>query len=343
VAAQRRQWESANRHFLRVTQLDPGNPHGYFYLGQALLYQHDWAGAVRRLTEARRRGFPDRERLGLELAFALSEAGQAEQALAELQKIPAPPDGPPAAQYHAVTAFALGRLHRPAPAIEAMRRACAFDGAKPEYWSFLISTLIDTDQMTFALAEAIRAQKLFPDDPDLQFLFALASYYVTESPLTGLALRNLREAEPDSPRVRLVEGLMLRKQGEAEKATEAFRRAAAQGVRDARLLLGILLKEAGDYAGAEREFREAEKENPGNGQTLLEMGKLLLTRGQLPDAVARLERAAQLMPNTSAVYYQLGLAYGRLGRKAEAEKQMERYRELEKQQAELLRKTPVLP
>jgi Flp pilus assembly protein TadD len=341
VAARRGQWEAANRSFERVIALDPSGPHGYFYLGQAHLYQHNWTAAVRRLTEARQRGYPDGPRLALELAFALGEAGKPQQALDELRKIPPPTGGPAAAQYHAVAAFALGRLHQPALAIEAMRRALALDDSKPEYWSFLISALMDTDQTTFALAEAIRAQKRFPDDADIQFLFALASYYVSESPLSGLALRNLREAEPGSPRVLLAEGLLHRKQGRAEEATAAFRKAAGQGVRDARLLLGILLKESGDYAGAEREYREAEKENPDNGQTLLEL--LLLARGDLPEALKRLERAAELMPNTSAVHYQVGLAYQRLGRKEDAERSLRRYRELEEEAAELLRKTPNQP
>lgn len=280
VAAEKRQWEGANRNFQRVIKLDPDNPFGYFYLGQASLYQHNWTQAVKYFSEAQKRGYPERERLGIELAFALNEAGRPKEALAGLQKIPPPAGGPLAAQYHATTAFALGRLNQPAPAIEAIRRARDLEDTKPEYWNFLISTLIDTDQTTFALAEAIRAQRRFPDDPDTQFLFALASFYVTESPLSNLALRNLREAEPESPRVLLAEGLLYRKQAETELATEAFRRAAEKGVRDAHLLLGILLKEAGDYAGAEREFRAAEKENPHNGQTLLELGKLVLARGE---------------------------------------------------------------
>lgn len=340
VAAERRQWEAANRNFQRVIRLDPSNPFGYFYLAQASLYQHNWAQAVRYFTEAQKREYPERERLTIELAFALNEAGRPREALAGLEKIPTPTAGPLAAQYHATSAFALGRLNQPAPAIEAMRRARDIEDTKPEYWNFVVSTLIDTDQTNFALAEAIRAQRRFPDDPDTQFLFALASFYVTESPLSKLALRNLREAEPESPRVLLAEGLLHRKQGETDPAAQAFRRAAEKGVRDAHLLLGILLKEAGDYPGAEREFREAEKENPHNGQTLLELGKLVLARGEVAGAVSLLERAGYLMPNTSVVQYQLGLAFGRLGQKDQAEQHMNRWRELEKQQAELLRKTP---
>src|SRR4030095_1535226 len=147
----------------------------------------------------------------------------------------------------------------------------------------------------------------------IQFLLGVASYYITESHFTKLALRNLREIEPDGARILLIEGMLYRKQGQTEDATKAFTEAAKRGVPDAHLLLGILLKEAGDYTGAEREYRVAERLNPRNGQMLLEMGKLLLTRGNVYEALPRLLKAEQYMPTNSAVHYQLGLAYARLG------------------------------
>src|SRR5262249_55465220 len=155
-----------------------------------------------------------------------------------------------------------------------------------------------------ALAAAIRAQRKFPDDADIQFLFALANYHVTESPLSRLALRNLREIDPSSPRVLLAEGLALRKEGRNEQALSAFRQAAARGVPDAHLLLGILLRETGDHARAEKEYREAERLNPNNGQALLEMGKMLIERGDITQALARLKKAAEVMPSAPPVHYQ---------------------------------------
>jgi len=68
--------------------------------------------------------------------------------------------------------------------------------------------------------------------PQTDNLFALTSYYVSESPLSGLALRNLREAALRSPRVLLAEGLLYRKQGKTAEATSAFQRAALRGVPD---------------------------------------------------------------------------------------------------------------
>lgn len=337
VAAQRKQWDAADRHFQSVIRLAPAHPDGYFYLGQAKLYQQQWEPAVQNFLKALERNYPGRERLLVELAFAQNEAGHPQDALKTLTKLQPPREGPSAAQYYAVTAFAQFKLNQPRPAIDAIRRAVELDESNPQYSDFLISSLIHTDQTPSALAEAIRAQKRFPDNPDIQFLFALSSYYVTESPLTRLAVRNLREAEPGSPRVLLAEGLLHRQAGRNDAAIAAFGEAAQKGVPDAHLLLGILLKETGDYAGAEREYREAERSNPQNGQVMLEIGKLLLLRGELNEALARLQKAEQYMPAVASVHYQLGLAFGRLGRKEEADRQMQLYRQLEKEQAEVLR------
>jgi tetratricopeptide (TPR) repeat protein len=319
IAAQKNQWETSTRHFEAVVRLEPSNPYGYFYLGQAKLYQQQWEKAVQYFAKALDLQYPERERLMVEMAVAQNEAGRPGQALSCLANIDTPADERLAAQYHAVTAFAKDKLNQTGPAIEAIRRALQLDDSSPHYWDFLISALIKTDQNPQALAEAIRAQKKFPDHPEIQFLFALASYHVTESPLSGVALRNLREADPDSPRVQLAEGLLFRKQGKTQEATEAFRRAAERGLPDAHLLLGIVYKENGDYEAAEREYREAERINPANGQVMLEMGKLFLARGDLEQARIRLEKAAESMPEAPAVHYQLGLLYRKLGQMEKAQ------------------------
>jgi tetratricopeptide (TPR) repeat protein len=328
IAAQKKQWDVSNRHFLTVVKLDPSNPYGYFYLGQAKLYQREWEQAIRYFTRALERKYPDVERLLVELAVAQDEAGRPQQALSTLSKT-APPAANPqmAAQYYAVTAFAQRKLNQFTPAIEAARRSIRSDPT-PHVWEFLIETLIQTNQTSTALAEAIQAQRKFPDQADIQFLFAMASYYVPHSPLGGLALRNLRECDPSNPRVLLSEGLLHRKEGRNDQASAAFRQAAARGVQDAHLLLGILLLEAGDDAGAEREYRAAERFNPNNGQLQLEIGKLLLGRADPARALVHLKRAVEIMPSASMAHYQLGIAYRRLQQTEDAERHFQLYRQL---------------
>ena len=313
IAAEGADWAASNRHFAEVVRLQPSNPHGYFYLGQAKLYQQQWQAAIQYFSKALERRYPDEQRLLIELALAQNEVGHPEQALASLGKTQPPSEQRQAAQYHAVVAFARAKLNESRRAIEAMRRALDLDDAHPDHWEFLIRTLMQDDEPAQALAAAIRAQKKFPDHADIQFLFALTSYYVTESPLSGLALRNLQETDPDSPRVLLAEGLLYRKQGKPAEATDAFQRAAQRGVPDAHLLLGIVHRENGDYEAAEREYREAERINPRNGQVMLELGKMFLARGELEQARTRLEKAVEFMPDSPSVHYQLGLLYRRLG------------------------------
>ncbi len=335
IAAQREQWLAANGHFQTVVRLTPSDPQGFFYLGQAKLYQKQFEPAVRDFQKALSLGFPDRDRLFVELAFAENEAGRPKQALDRLAQVAPPSEPPRAAQYFAVSGFAHSKLGHPVEAIDAIRKARDIDGTNPQYWDFLITALIGTDQTTRALSEAIQAQARFPDHPGIQYLFALANYYVVESPLLSLALRNLREVEPPaSPRLLLVEGMLLRKEGKMEEATRAFEQAARRGAPDSHLLLGIVYKENGNYDAAEREYRAAEKENGSNGQVMLELGKLSLTRGQFEEARVRLAKAVTLLPDFSSAHYQLGLAYGRLGQKEKSEYHLNLSRELDRKQAE---------
>lgn len=326
IAAQNSQWTACERHFQTVARLQPANPYSYFYLGQARLYQRQWEAAIQYFNQAKARGYPDTDRLTVELALAQNEANRPKLALAGLASVPVPGEPQRAAQYYGIIAFAQDKLNQTGEAIAAARKAIELDDSNPHYWDFLIDALIRTDQAPAALAEAIRAQKKFPDRADTQYQFALASHHVVESPLSKLAYRNLAEAEPGTARVALAEGLLLRKQGQNEQALAAFKRAAQRGAPDSHLLLGIVYKENGDYPAAEREYLEASRLNPRNGQAQLELGKLLFARGDLAGARLRLEQAVAIMPEASTAHYQLGLVYRRLGLAAKAEEHLERSR-----------------
>src|SRR4051812_1227465 len=70
IAAQNNDWAVSDRHFDTIVRLDPSNPFGYFYLGQAKLYQQQWVQAAGYFTKAMERHYPDRERVTVELAMA---------------------------------------------------------------------------------------------------------------------------------------------------------------------------------------------------------------------------------------------------------------------------------
>jgi len=334
IASQNGDWAAATQNFEAVVRLSPSNPQGYFYLGQVNLYQQKWAQAAKYFASALERNYPDRERLIIQLAFAENEAGRARQALDRLLKIQPPQTGPLAAQYFAVTAYARGDLNQPLKAIQDMERAIEMDAFDPQYRVFMISILLNTDKRGWALAEAIDAQKHFPDHQEIQFLFGLASYNMKNLGMTRIALRNLSDADPASAQRILLQGMVHRLEGRGDQSTQEFLEAAQRGVVGSHLLLGLVLKENGDLAGAERELREAERLYPRNGQLELELGKLLMARGETSQAALRLKNAEQCMPTTPAVYYELARLYARLGQKERSDQYLKRFQELRKQEAD---------
>jgi tetratricopeptide (TPR) repeat protein len=329
-AARSGQWPAAIESFEAVVRISPTSPHGNFFLGQAYHQQGTWKKAIPRLAKALELGHPERDLLLVQLAHALNESGEPEQALRTLRNVAAPGAGPLAMQYHATSAYAHWRLNQHGPALRDIRNVLALEDSEPEYWRFLIAALNATDQKNQALAEAIQAQKRFPDHPDVQFQFGLASYAVSQSPFTKLALRNLREAEGETERTDFLQGLVYRRLGQTLDANLSFSRAAEKGLQDSHVLLGILLKESGDYEGSEREFRAAEKDNPRNGQVHLELGKLLLAKGDLSGALSHLQQSAELLPADPGAHYQLGLVYARLGETEKAAHHSALFREFDK-------------
>jgi Flp pilus assembly protein TadD len=60
----------------------------------------------------------------------------------------------------------------------------------------------------------------------------------------------------------------------------------------------------------------------------LSLGKLFMRAQRWADAVAELEQIVKLDPNVPEAYYQLGLAYGRLKRTADAQSAMATFKRL---------------
>jgi tetratricopeptide (TPR) repeat protein len=330
IAAQRNQWDAATRNFQALIRLVPSDPQAYFYLGQAYLYQQKWDQAVTYFSLALDHNYPGRDRLGIELALAQDQAGHPSEALETLKRVQPPVAGPLAAQYYAVTAFAAAKLNRQEEAASAFARAREIDPTNPQYAEFMISAWLNVNQTRKARAEAIEAQKRWPDDPEIQYLFGLADYFATSGELINVALRNLSEAQPDSYLLPSLKGLFYLRHKELDKSAQAFIEAAQRGVPDSHLLLGLVYRDRGNLEAAERELRAAERMTPQNGQVHVELGKILQAQGKPRDAAAQFETALKYMPQDPTAHYRLALLYARLGEKEKSDEHMRQYRELQK-------------
>jgi len=84
--------------------------------------------------------------------------------------------------------------------------------------------------------------------------------------------------------------------------------------------LGEMSFGVGHYAAAEKHYRDALTTLPGYFRALASLGRVRAARGDLPDAIAQIEHAINIIPDPSFVAA-LGDLYKRVGREDDANKQ----------------------
>jgi Flp pilus assembly protein TadD len=169
------------------------------------------------------------------------------------------------------------------------------------------------------------------------------------------SLQRARTLDPDQSLAGFVQGLMLRKQGDADGAARLFRSIMDKGSANpgVDLEMASALTELGDYAGAEmllgravgtapadpqlrlaaahfyvdRQYRveeglvhasEAVRLAPASAEALETLGWALHLTGQGRDALDPLRRAVVLEPDSARLRYRLGSVYEGLGEKDRA-------------------------
>ena len=97
---------------------------------------------------------------------------------------------------------------------------------------------------------------------------------------------------------------------------------------DATIGLAYVYLQQAKQAEAIGLFRSVIATHPENGNAHYQLGKLLLDAGNVQEAVGHLEAAARALPQTDYVHYQLQAAYRKQSRIAEADRELQTYREL---------------
>jgi Flp pilus assembly protein TadD len=83
-------------------------------------------------------------------------------------------------------------------------------------------------------------------------------------------------------------------------------------------------------------FLKVIADHPDYANAQYQLGKILLDRGQTADAAGHLEAAARLSPQTDYMHYQLQAAFRKLGRDADADRELEIYKGIKAKSRERL-------
>jgi tetratricopeptide (TPR) repeat protein len=132
------------------------------------------------------------------------------------------------------------------------------------------------------------------------------------------------------------EALLLHEQGDA-KAAESYLEAINNGdnVAEAYCNLGIINLDLGQLGKALDNFTLSLKHEPRHVEAHYNLGNLYYDAGELPLARLHYEAAAHIEAGFSLVHFNLALVYHKLGNRAGARAALEKYKELEPDDAEI--------
>ena len=101
---------------------------------------------------------------------------------------------------------------------------------------------------------------------------------------------------------------------------------------DGKYYLAVALLETQKKETAVPLLRSVLEVNPNYAEAQYQLGKVLLDQDDVDEAIGHLEVAARLEPENAIVHYQLQVAYRRKGRMSDANRELERYKDLKASQ-----------
>jgi Flp pilus assembly protein TadD len=303
-------------------------------IGLGLLKSQQWDDAEKHLKAAAKLdpALRDQIRALAEEAFG---KGRYQESLCLIQSI-----GeyvPDAASFHSMAGACYYHLQNPALAVKEVQAAVHLDPRNEDYYIQLAQIFLDynTPEPCILLLEP--AQRLFPSSARIRFVLGVAY---------------LKASKFHEARESLAESLQMQAQNPLASQALAM---AYEGDEDWKDLL--------EFAGRVSVFRGREYEayyyqaeayyniyrghpyriqrveellnqslqaNPKFAMSYFLMGKLQAENGSYKEAVQNLERATTLQPDLAAAYYNLGMAYRKLGDAQKSSRAFEKFRAVNK-------------
>jgi len=318
--------------YSRFLESQPRNVEALSNLGAVLAAQGRYADAIGRYREALAVD-PARTAVRFNLGVALHKSGDITAAAAELERVVKErPDHRAAVVLLAECRFRLGQPGRAAELLTPLHDAAPDDAAV----SYLLGLSLVQDKQ--AARGQVVLDQILKDGESARSRLLMGSMKLAAGEFAG-ALEDLRRAaalDPALPMVHLFLGRALLSTGDAEHAAGEFRLALEADPNDfeASLLLGVLLNQDGAYEEAMAQFERAVSLRPTDAAALYQAGALQLQLGRTEAARETLERVVAAAPDFAEAHVSLALAYYRLKRKADGDRERALAVELQKKAQE---------
>lgn len=218
--------------------------------------------------------------------------------------------------------LAAARLRQPT-SVNSTTAATRTFGNAPDSLVLLGVVLAVKGDDAGALTAVSRAVSLAPDNFDAQFALGRARYGANDPAGAARAFAAASALKPRDEQTRFFLASALESAGDDAGALAAYRELVtlAPGLAEGHLGVGVLLvKRAGDdLSEGIRELEKALAIKEGLYEGQVTLGRALIRKGRIAEAVKPLQHAAKLAPNNPEPHYQLAIAYRRLGNKESAD------------------------
>ena len=270
---------------------------------------------------------PDLPGLAKNLGFCAYRAKNFEQAVPALHK--ALEDAPTSTGLHAMLGlsyFALDKYAEAIKAFEPLGERGMRDGEIGYAWAASLTHLSD-------LGKASEVLTAFESAGQTDQALLLAGQLWTEIGDFAHAqatLQNVLDHDASTPRAHFYRGLADIHWEHWNDAAKEFQAELAISPSDPDALyhLGFVQHQLNNIDQALALYMQVIAAHPDYTNAQYEAGKILLDRNQFEDAAAHLEIAARLAPQKDYIHYQLQAAYRKLGRVADADRELEIYKGL---------------
>lgn len=171
----------------------------------------------------------------------------------------------------------------------------------------------------------------YPKNPQARFYAAQGFSMVEDYERALKEFRGVVELDPKMPQVHYDAGQSLIRLNRLEEAEREFRQELLLNPSDERAkyhLAYVLLERKQQTAEAQALLRDVIAARPGYADARYQLGKSLVEQGVVAEAIEHLESAARIDPSRDYIHYQLSIAYRRAARNADAERELQLYREL---------------
>ena len=297
-------------------------------VGHALLASNHYALARDLLQQAAAAG-PRAGDVDLNLAIATFHATGANAGLELLDRLP---ESERTADYSLARAQMLdasGKLQEVASAIDQALHAAP---ERPDLYRQAVALLAKQGSASAALRVIEEGARKLPEDREILLLKATTLEFASRPDDAGHLLSEVRNRWPEWPGVWLANGIILATHRHYEEARQALETAVALGARspETYYFLADCTLRSGRKDDAETLIKQALKLSPEDPWIQALAGRIAIERGEYQVAVERERAAIRRRPHLVEAHNSLARAYTALGRKQEADAELQQVGTMQK-------------